>query len=605
MCGLLGFTGHGKADPGKIRVLFLENESRGSHSTGMWGSDKNRLMRKVGGASDFIKDANFDSIARSNVVIGHTRFSTGTAKTKENAHPFVFGMPSHHSRPFIVGSHNGSIFNEYEMEQKIENFKRAEVDSKSLFKAMYHTGNHEIFSMAEGHVAIAFYFNGTMMFYRRESRPLYLGKAREGYYYSSLKEGLRKISIPDENIMVLNPHKLIGFYGSKMVYRSEIKEPRVKLTEYSNSYNWDNGLSNELKEELTGKKHYPVTHTGGTGENYSTNTKSQTTTQGGANSSKMAKARVLTREEMRNSQTSAGNKISPIYGRNILLPSSYIGTSEAMQKFIVSRSETISSNLIDLVDNKFESEIFDSMFWVSKHKQVMAAEMSILANWSLVTNGATCLRVGVLSLANKNTVFTTSQTGGRKGLYLFAKISKDCVKKDRFPYSTFSHQAIAYSPICSSRRNEDGFIDICIPPAMIPNISDTSIKIDLFITDLLYSEGFGFVGSVNIKKNSTNYITAIIDLSKENAYNAAINTGEINSSFKTPIGFGVLNRNMEKMKSYISVMKIKGESDSRESIMVTRERTDRKEYRNLFQAYSLQNKAYFYDEDKKKEKQWD
>lgn len=600
MCGLLGFTGHGKADPGKIRVLFLENESRGGHSTGMWGSERNRLMRKAETASKFIQDANFDTIARSNVVIGHTRYSTGTARTKENAHPFVFGDPRDDKHPFIVGSHNGSIFNEYEMEQKIKGFERAEVDSKSIFKAMYQTGDHEIFNIAEGHLALAFYFNGTMLFYRRESRPLYIGRAKEGYYYSSLRDGLKKISIPDTSIMVLNPHRLIGFSGSKLVYRKVMSEPRVILQEHHNSYNWDNGVSAELKEELTGKKPYTVATTQvATGQRKHG---AKTTTQDTPESmGKMGwtRTRVLSREEIRKTETIHGVKTSPVYGRNILIPSTPIHIEKELVKFVESRLNLITKSDISLINNPFKSEVFDDLFWIGKSDKIMSSEMSILLNTSRVTNGLTALKVNVRSLLAAGALYSSSLEGNRGNLYLFAKISKESTKiAERQPYSTFCHQSIFYAPVCNPKKNEEGFIDILIPPAMMPSIHSTNIRIDLMITDLLIGEGFAFRGSLNIKPNSTNYITAIIDIAKENSFISARRRKEVNSDFNQPIGF--YRNTKEEANSFLKSVNESVESKNESEKATIKDRTARKETRSLFQAYNLQSTQFFNENDKKK-----
>lgn len=258
MCGIVGFSGFYKADPSKIRILLMDNETRGRDSTGVYGK---RLMRKLGKATDFINDVNFDHICRSNIVVGHTRNSTTTKVSKDTAHPFVFDTKNHGK---IVGTHNGWLVNEHEVEKKLSelNFKRAEVDSESIYKAMALTEDKEIFKLFEGAMALAFIFDGKLYLFRRKSRPLFVGRAKEGYYYSSLKDSLKKIGIVDENLFELKPDVLMELTGSRITNSTNIDPQRIEFESYTTSYNWKNLVkSPELMEELTGKKPEPETNT--------------------------------------------------------------------------------------------------------------------------------------------------------------------------------------------------------------------------------------------------------------------------------------------------------------------------------------------------------
>lgn len=340
MCGLAGFTGFGKADPAKMRILLMENQERGSHSTGIFGGGK--LMRKASPAKEFIKDPNFDSIAESNVVIAHTRFSTGTARTKENAHPFLFelGYDKKYGKQYIAGTHNGWVVNEHEMETLVEGFKRDVVDSASIYKLMAFIESRPekekkkilkaldiespefVFKKFEGAMALAFIYKGCLHLYRRNSRPLFVGKTKEGIYYSSLKESLERIGIPDSNIWGVKQDRLIRFVGSRISDIKEVSPPRVHISENCSTYSWDSGVDKKLVEELTGKKFPPVGEratnviyigttagaTKQTGADGNQNTKVETM-------SRKSVSAVLSHEDIRQI------KGRTVYGRNLLIPS--------------------------------------------------------------------------------------------------------------------------------------------------------------------------------------------------------------------------------------------------------------------------------------------
>lgn len=270
MCGLAGFTGHREAVPAKLRMLLMENESRGRHSTGIYGN--NRLMRKALPATEFLEDTNFDHIASSKMVIAHTRLATAGEKTKANSHPFRFIINKKDgSSVTLIGSHNGFVVNQYEMTKLISGFKEEDVDSKGMYKAMATLifnddekelknigidNPWEIFQKFEGAMAIVFAIDDYLLMYRRESRPLFLGADKEGIYYSSIRSSLKKIGIRDEAIIELNPHILFAFKDGKLIFRKDIEKPRVNISEHKTSYTWDAGISDKLKEELTGKKPY-------------------------------------------------------------------------------------------------------------------------------------------------------------------------------------------------------------------------------------------------------------------------------------------------------------------------------------------------------------
>jgi hypothetical protein len=242
MCGLTGYMGNRHPDPVKLRLLLLDNEERGRHSTGMYGS---RLMRKVGTATLFVQDPNFDTVARSNIVLGHTRHATGGAHTKENAHPFIINND-------LVGTHNGWLVNTYEMVKKYGDEVKAEVDSHVLYKVIGKADDPKALSIGEGAMALAFKYKGDGFLYRRESRPLFIATGDGGIYYSSRQEGLRLCGF--RKIYVLTPHVLYQIRNGVIINRIDMPKPRLEISESTYMSYWESNVSDQLKEELTGKK---------------------------------------------------------------------------------------------------------------------------------------------------------------------------------------------------------------------------------------------------------------------------------------------------------------------------------------------------------------
>jgi glutamine phosphoribosylpyrophosphate amidotransferase len=106
VCGICGFSGPRAVDKTKMRWLLVENQSRGTDSTGVYGNHlfKDNVMAKV-----FIQSYDFNrAIQGAHTVIGHTRLGTYGAKTKENSHPFIYSAGDD-DKWAIVGAHNGFV----------------------------------------------------------------------------------------------------------------------------------------------------------------------------------------------------------------------------------------------------------------------------------------------------------------------------------------------------------------------------------------------------------------------------------------------------------------------------------------------------------------
>lgn len=208
MCGLIGFSGPGKYDVNKIKMLMLLNAKRGTDSAGFYTLTEDRknyfLPKEVGPVyDDLIYNKAFDKGYR--IFIGHCRKSSYGAKTKDNAHPFE--DTTNKSRRIIL-AHNGTLTDVYDfkryLEEKHETFKdkfgaSLDVDSKIFARYFNLTGIDDpgVLSLYRGAAALLYtdttQNNNVLYAYTDGERPLHYGYCEEGIYISSEQEPLLEI----------------------------------------------------------------------------------------------------------------------------------------------------------------------------------------------------------------------------------------------------------------------------------------------------------------------------------------------------------------------------------------------------------------------------
>lgn len=177
MCGLVGMAGVLTANHDRaMKSLLIVDSIRGIDSTGIAGITRHGpdilMAKSVGHAFDLFDQKGYDKvIARQNrALIGHNRWSTVGASTKNNAHPFQFDH--------IVGAHNGTLTNKYALLDG--NFFA--VDSQALFNHIDKKGLEDAIAIAGGAWALTFWDSKdeTINFLRNKERPLYLCEATDG-----------------------------------------------------------------------------------------------------------------------------------------------------------------------------------------------------------------------------------------------------------------------------------------------------------------------------------------------------------------------------------------------------------------------------------------
>ena len=213
MCGITGFhpKKDKKANLGKLLVMGIMNEERGTDSTGMSigsklfkGSDP--IDRK---ARDFIikniKDIKKENLVNQNIII-HTRKSTNGLLNKDNTHPFHY--------------YDGKNENNYKNLLMLNWKNILTIDSHYMIAAAYETfynnlKEERLFSYYEGGAALIYYNKDEFKVWKGannnvEERPMYYIETEEGWYFNSLKEALSFAFLDKiDNIVKVKNNELI------------------------------------------------------------------------------------------------------------------------------------------------------------------------------------------------------------------------------------------------------------------------------------------------------------------------------------------------------------------------------------------------------------
>lgn len=269
MCGIVGFSGgitpkgtRYLVDPTKIRWLLHENESRGTHSTGIFfqerPEDPGKIIKNTKKASNFIQEPDVaHGIKSSNIIIGHTRAATSGSIVDANAHPFAFGEHGSKTTPYVVGVHNGFVIEEVANQKWIGEgklFKESfDVDSEIIFALLSAKGgDYKVLSEVEGALAVAFAmptkYPGITFLYKRQARELHMGASKEGIYFCSEEEPLHFIDcssvlpVPDNHLVLLKDGIVLD---SHLLPLPKI----ISIPKNATRHSWDTGVGESELEE--------------------------------------------------------------------------------------------------------------------------------------------------------------------------------------------------------------------------------------------------------------------------------------------------------------------------------------------------------------------
>ncbi|MFQ6060919.1 MAG: glutamine--fructose-6-phosphate transaminase (isomerizing) [Thermoplasmata archaeon] len=216
MCGIVGYTGHRRAQPILLDSL-KKLEYRGYDSAGIAVQGKAiELYKDKGEIADLERQL---PAIPGNVGIAHTRWATHGKPSRENAHPFL------DCKKRIVLAHNGIIENHMEVKEKlIEEGHRftSETDTEVAVHLVekYYEGDLEkamlraLKDIDGTYAFVAFNSSekGKIVAARKES-PLILGKGNDENFVASdipalLKETNRVMQLHDGQVATLTPESV-------------------------------------------------------------------------------------------------------------------------------------------------------------------------------------------------------------------------------------------------------------------------------------------------------------------------------------------------------------------------------------------------------------
>lgn len=261
MCGVLGFVktsdlGTGQQMKDFIRCMFVVDQFRGEHSTGMFTVPKlskavtydptPTVFKRAVNAMDFMNigyvDKVLDNLKDYQFFVGHNRYATKGSLNNLNAHPFQVGG--------ITAVHNGTIHNFTKYAGDTYMFT---VDSHALTYLVDTKGFVDALAAVRGAYTYIWHdvADNSLNFIRNKDRPLLFADAPWGVVFGSerwmLKAAAEYSKVELQNIRSINEYQHVKITpridGNKILMQEETTDLKAQLDPFPEN-NWGHRQNN-------------------------------------------------------------------------------------------------------------------------------------------------------------------------------------------------------------------------------------------------------------------------------------------------------------------------------------------------------------------------
>lgn len=249
----------------KFEEILVNAQSRGRHASGyaVINDDGFTLYKRPIAANELIKTEKHQELMNNfigyttHAIIGHTRYATqGTPQVSYNNHPIRIGS--------IIGTHNGSIWNDDQLAKQNNIIRNGQVDSEVLFQIIENCNLSDFINCklptVNGLISSVWtdIDEPNIIYVLKGNKPLSMvyNKKLDSYFYASLEEHLGDLEfckVVDLQPNTLNVIDTNGLNIKEYNINFKSKRPQKRkssFVHYVNSERFYNGRTEHNKKNI-------------------------------------------------------------------------------------------------------------------------------------------------------------------------------------------------------------------------------------------------------------------------------------------------------------------------------------------------------------------